>query len=206
MKDTIYIKGCKNTTVSTSHVRMGQIVKIHCANKQVLPALKAKEVCHMEKGESRVLITAYDIVEKIQESYPQMQVENLGETDFLITYEKEKKTSKWLQRFKESAVLVITFFGTAYSVMAFHNDVETSKLFAQIYYLFTGKISSGFTILEQTYCIGMGLGILLFFHPFGKGKEKGDPTPMEIEMQIYEEEIEKTLLQTLQGEEKADGK
>lgn len=59
-------------------------------------------------------------------------------------------------------VVLISFFGAAFSAMAFNNDVDTVTMFGQIYQLVTGRTSDGFTILEITYSIGLIVGILIF--------------------------------------------
>ena len=79
--------------------------------------------------------------------------------------------------------------------MTFNNDVDIPKLFAQIYQQFTGTPSSGFTVMEFSYSIGLGLGILLFFNHFGGRKITADPTPLEVEMRTYEDEIDTTLIE-----------
>ena len=53
-------------------------------------------------------------------------------------------------------------------MMAFNNDVDVDKLFGYIYYWMTGKQSSGFTILEVSYSVGITIGILVFFNHFWK--------------------------------------
>ena len=80
--------------------------------------------------------------------------------------------------------------------MSFNNDVDAPKLFAQIYELITGKLSNGFTILEFTYSIGLIIGILVFFNHFGKKRFSVDPTPIEVEMRLYENDIQTTLVET----------
>ena len=51
--------------------------------------------------------------------------------------------------------------------MTFNNDVDVGGLFAQIYTQVTGQTSGHFTVLEITYSIGIGLGVLFFFNHFG---------------------------------------
>lgn len=46
--------------------------------------------------------------------------------------------------------------------MTFNNDVDLPALFQQIYTQITGQASTGFTILEISYSIGIGLGVLFF--------------------------------------------
>ena len=50
-------------------------------------------------------------------------------------------------------------------------------------------------MLEISYSIGLGLGILVFFNHFLKWKMNADPTPLEVEMRTYEEDICKTLIE-----------
>lgn len=92
-------------------------------------------------------------------------------------------------------VVLISFFGAAFSAMAFNNDVDTVTMFGQIYQLVTGRTSDGFTILEITYSIGLIVGILIFFNHFGKSKVSVDPTPLEVEMRLYENDIQTTLIE-----------
>lgn len=86
--------------------------------------------------------------------------------------------------------------------MAFNNDVGVTKMFGQIYELLTGTKSNGFTILEFMYCIGIIIGILTFFNHFGKKRLSVDPTPMEVEMRLYENDIQTTLVETYSRKEK----
>ena len=86
---------------------------------------------------------------------------------------------------KTSQVVLISFMGAAFSIMAFNNDVGVTKMFSQIYELVTGTKSDGFTVLEFTYSIGIAIGILTFFNHFGKRRFSVDPTPIEVEMRLY---------------------
>ena len=44
---------------------------------------------------------------------------------------------------KTSQVVLISFMGAAFSIMAFNNDVGVTKMFSQIYELVTGTKSDG---------------------------------------------------------------
>lgn len=76
-----------------------------------------------------------------------------------------------------------------------NNDVDVSKLFGQIYELVIGKESNGFTILEIMYSVGLVVGIIIFFNHFGKKRFTVDPTPMEVQMRLYENDIQTTLVE-----------
>ena len=55
---------------------------------------------------------------------------------------------------------------------------------------------------EYINCIGIIIGILTFFNHFGKKRLSVDPTPMEVEMRLYENDIQTTLVETYSRKEK----
>ncbi len=201
-RNTIYIKGDQNTEVQCDKVALGDILEIECADRHVLAKVRSLRVVNFaEEKQQRLVLSVLKIVEKIHEEYPQAEVVNLGVPDLIITYEKEKQTSIFIERIKVALVCSITFFGSAFSIMTFNNDVEVSKLFSQIYEVVTGEAKTGLTILEISYSLGIAVGIIVFFNHFGKKRFSVDPTPIEVEMRTYENDIQTTLIQTYEREE-----
>ena len=80
--------------------------------------------------------------------------------------------------------------------MAFNNDVSTVKLFDQFYTLLTGQAPDGFTVLELTYSVGLSVGIIAFFNHIGGRRLSKEPTPIEVEMRLYEDDVNTTLIKT----------
>ena len=118
----------------------------------------------------------------------------MGEQDIIITYEEQKTPGIFMNILKTAIVMLLTFCGAAFSIMAFNNDVSVTTLFSQIYEYVTGTGSDGFTILEVSYSVGVTVGILVFFNHFGKRRFTVDPTPMEVQMRLYENDIQTTLV------------
>ena len=118
----------------------------------------------------------------------------MGVTDIIVTYEGEKNKHKTFEVIKVIMVVIVSFVGAAFAIMTFNNDSGTNTLFSQIYEMFMGKAKEGFSILELTYSIGLTVGILVFFNHFGKKRLTVDPTPIEIEMRLYEKDIQTTLI------------
>ena len=193
---TLYIKGERNVEVTKPDVYLKDIVMMECLDKNMLPKLQTLKVLKIqEKKEQRYVVSVLKIIACIHEKYPQVEVQNLGETDIIITYEKQQTPSYVWHICKVVVVAAIIFFGSAFSIMAFNNDVGGTELFGQIYELVMGKKSDGFTVLEITYSIGLTLGILIFFNHFGKKRFTVDPTPMEVQMRLYENDIQTTLVE-----------
>ena len=101
--------------------------------------------------------------------------------------------------------LTISHIGEPTFIITYQNEVDVGGLFSQIYTLVTGNVSSGFTILEISYSVGIGLGVLFFFNHFGKWKITEDPTPMEVEMRAYEEQVDQTILEMESRKENNSG-
>lgn len=147
------------------------------------------------------MLSILKIIECIHRQYPALEIQNMGETDIIVTYEEGRTPGAFVHGLKTAFVVVISFIGSAFSIMAFNNDVDTTKMFGQIYELLMGYPSDGFTILELTYCVGLIVGILLFFNHFGGKKFSADPTPMEVEMRLYENDIQTTLIENYSRKE-----
>lgn len=198
--ETVYIKADRNIEVTKPDVTLGDVLTMECSNPSVVPKLNTLKLLKFhhtdKKNQNRTAVSILDVIKIIHEQFPNMDVQNMGETDFIVTYEKQQTAGGMVHVVKVIAVLIITFIGASFSIMAFNNDVDTVKLFSQIYKLVTGQKSNGFTILELTYCIGLIIGILTFFNHFGKKKFTVDPTPMEVEMRLYENDIQTTLIET----------
>ena len=204
--ETVYIKADRNVEVTKPEVTLGDVLKIECSNPNMVPKLNTLKLLKFhhtdKKHQNRTAVSILRVIQCIHEQYPKIDVQNMGETDFIVTYEEQQTAGGAVHYMKAAVVVVISFIGAAFSIMAFNNDVDTTKMFSQIYELLTGNKSDGFTILELTYCIGLVIGILTFFNHFGKKKFSVDPTPMEVEMRLYENDIQSTLIETYSRKEK----
>lgn len=208
-KETVYLKADRNVEVAKQTVTLGDVLKIETVNPVLLAKLKAlrllkfpKESSDHPKKQARQAVSILKVIEQIHAEYPDVEIENLGESDFIVTYEEQKAAGGIWHYLKVAGVVAISFTGAAFSIMAFNNDVDTVKLFGQIYELLTGHPSDGFTVLELTYCIGLVIGILTFFNHFGKKRFSVDPTPMEVEMRLYENDLQTTLIENFSRKEK----
>ena len=123
-------------------VKLGDILSMECANPTVLPKLKTIKLLRFhgvdKKTQNRVAVSILKVIECIHAEYPEIEVQNLGEQDFIITYEEQQSVGGVWHILKTSQVVLISFMGAAFSIMAFNNDVGVTKMFSQIYELVTG--------------------------------------------------------------------
>ena len=200
-RETLYIKGGRNTEVAKPDVALGDILSMECPDKMTLAKLRAMKIMKFpEKGRGRRVLSVLKIISRIHEEFPELDVRNLGEADLIITYEEQKTPPRIWHLAKTAFAAAAVFFGAAFSIMAFNNDVDVTKLFGQIYELATGTQTDRFTVLEISYSAGVAAGILIFFNHFGKKRFTVDPTPMEVQMRLYENDIQTTLAENADRE------
>ena len=138
---------------------------------------------------------ALDVIEKLEEVDPSVSVTNVGKVEYIIDYQPPAPPRHLWQWTKTFFVCIICFCGAAFAIMTFNNDANVRDVFKELYRLVTGSEAQGTTILDLTYSIGLALGITVFFNHFAKWKLSTDPTPLEVEMRLYEDNISKTLIQ-----------
>lgn len=134
------------------------------------------------------------MIELIYKVENDVAIVSLGANDVVIEYIGNKTDRPAATSFKIVFVALICFFGTAFTIMAFHNDIDITRLFKAIYELFGQTYSKGVGPLELGYSIGLGVGIIVFYNHLGKRRITKDPTPLEVEMRIYEDDVNQTLI------------
>jgi stage V sporulation protein AA len=175
---------------------------MECTNTAALRQLKQKKIYTFpeppankkQKNEMQVF-SVLKIIELIHEEYPELTISNEGEKDFIVEYIPDPAKPIWLNALKTTILCVVIFFGAAFTIMAFNNDISVGDVFAKLYFQVTGQKSTGITELEVCYSIGLALGILIFFNHVGQKKITPDPTPIQVEMRKYEKDIDTTFIE-----------
>ncbi len=200
--ETVYLKIDRNVVVYKRNVTLGDIASVTSSNEAMARQLKQKKIYTFAEEPpgkktkiQREIFSILKIIELIHEDYPNAEIDNEGETDFIIEFEKDPFPCKWLTAAKATALCVIVFFGGAFTIMSFNNDIGVTELFGKFYWQVTGETSNGFTELEVSYCIGLAIGILVFFNHFGKKKLTPDPTPIQVQLRKYEEDADTTFIE-----------
>lgn len=192
MNETLYIKAEQMIRVTAPDVTLGDLGELWCSNPSVLAKSRSLRLMKM-KGE-RTVASIVDVVRTVEENIPQVTVENLGESDFVIEYKPVRHRVKIWEWLKFAAVWLVIFFGAAFAIATFNEDVSVTKVFEAIHQGLTGQERTGFTWLEGGYAVGLSAGILVFYDHLSKRKETSDPTPMDVEMRTYEKDLYTTMI------------
>ncbi len=168
MKHTVYVKLNQITEVSHRDVCLKDVAQVYCREKTVQNKCSVMKILTVEAGKARrYVISALDVVEGLEALDPSIGGSNTGEGDFIVA---------------------------AFAIMTFNNDVSITDVFGEIYKLVMGQEPQGLSLLEAGYSIGLSIGIVVFFNHVAAVKLNTDPTPLEVEMRLYEENICKTLI------------
>lgn len=206
--EIIYLKIDQNILVYDSSVTIGDVASVTSSNEAMVRRVKEKKICQfLEKAVQgkklpkiqRKVFSILKIVELIHEDYPNAEIRNEGEADFVLEY-KQGENSKAAEIVKTVVICVLIFFGGAFTIMSFNNDIDITNLFGKFYQQIAGKESSGITELEISYCIGLAVGILVFFNHVGRKKLTPDPTPVQVEMRKYEQDVDTTYIENASRE------
>lgn len=206
MGDVLYLKIGRNVQVNKKEVTLGDVAEMECANRDIVNKLKTVKLLKIpDDKHNRQIVSVIKVMEIILKECPSLQIDNLGETDFVVTYRVPKNIPKAYIFIKVALICAILFFGAAFSIMAFNEDAGVTDMFKKLYMLMTGTESDGFTVIEFSYSFGLAVGIVIFYNHFGKAKITKDPTPIEVEMRMYEEEINTVLVEAANRQDSCAG-
>ncbi|MCI8495641.1 MAG: stage V sporulation protein AA [Lachnospiraceae bacterium] len=199
--ETVYLKIEQNVLVRDPSVVLKDIAKITSTNRPLINKMKLMKVYtfHTPINQSKKkmqteVFSVLKIIEMIGQEFPNVEIQNIGEKDFVLEYQP-KEEAKWLLYLKTAILCVLIFFGSAFTIMTFNNDVGVGEVFMDYYQQVMGTESNGFTVLEICYSIGLFFGIMVFFNHVGRKKITHDPTPIQVEMRTYEKDVDATFIE-----------
>lgn len=192
---TVYLKCDRNVEVQSQDVFMTDVGSLRCQDSVTAAKLKALKVHHFRKEDTkRCVISTLRLVELMEKECPDISVQIVGEPDVLVEWIDVNRHKGWQQWMKAALVCLVSFFGTAFTIMAYHNDVGINDVFTEIYRMVMNREPQGLNTLEVSYSVGLAAGIILFFNHVGGRRITKDPTPIEVAMRNYEEDVDKTLI------------
>ncbi len=201
----IYIKPVKKVSLTEQKEVLIKHISDVIATADVADKVKEMSLIKLnglEKGKKQnYLISVTDIIKAIKKSYPDYSVVNLGEMDTVVEYAPvhsyDSPGVKWA---KITFVCLVLMTGSATAVMSFHTDAQIPTVFQNLYKIFFNVSVEKTPLISVPYSIGLAVGILVFFNHFAGKKITDDPTPLEVEMTIYETEVTDSVIDALDRE------
>lgn len=195
-KAVVYLKCSRSAQVIKPKVFLRDIASVYSSDEATL--VKCREIIvyqFLKPKETHAVLSVIHLISLIEKQCPEVSVVSVGESDVLVEYEAGGKPKAWLSFLKVFSVCAICFCGTAYTIMAFHNDIGVHNMFDHIYELIMGELPRGINVLEIAYSIGLGLGITVFFNHVGRIRLRKQPTPIEVSMKTYETDMDRAIIE-----------
>ena len=183
--NTLYLKIGKNIVVTDRRVTLGDVAKMECTDQAALRQIRQKKLYSFraeddkKKKNTLVVFSVLKVIELIHEDYPNLDISNEGESDFIVEAVKYPEKPVWMSCLKTVILCILMSVG---------------DVFAKFYQQITGMESNGITELEICYSIGLAVGIIVFFNHVGHKKITHDPTPIQIEMRKYETDLDTAFI------------
>lgn len=196
---TVYIKPYKKTTIyNKRNITIKDIAEI-TAPVSIENSLEKIQVLKIQENKKKnYVISIIDIIKAIHKEYPDIDVDNVGETHSIIEYSpNENKENGILTFLKVLSVCCILFAGGGIAIMTFHTDAALPDVLRQLYKMFTGIQTDQPYWIQVPYSIGIAVGIIVFFNHFSSKKITDDPTPIEVEMDTYEDSVEDCIIDSI---------
>ena len=188
-KSDLYIKLDEHVRTEKKDVPLSKVAGVYCQDEELKSQAEKVIVYSFQEGEKeKAVFSLIYIYKKIYECMgSNIQIHSVGASECLVDWIQEKRPSKLLGYVQVVLVGLVTFFGAAFTIMTYNADAGVPDVFRSLYEMFTGS-SGGNGVLELTYSIGIGIGVIVFFHHFEK-KGRKTPTAMEVQMNKYEKDV-----------------
>lgn len=186
----IYVQLKTRASVSKGRAITLNDVAFVIADRERDPVLKQMVLYEpKERDGNLILIDMMTVIPCIRTVYPDAEIEPIGEGRTIVqimgaTERKAPRQSLFV------VVWLLLFFGSALTIMNFHADVGMQEVQIRLIELLTGRRDEHPYLFQTAYSLGIGFGMVVFFNHLFKKKWNEEPTPLEVEMFLYQKSID----------------
>lgn len=188
MENLIYVRMRHRVQVRPNQVvKMKDIAKI-LGPDNLVKKLEETDLLTVTNEDNNIIIV--DLIQMINEIRGQnadVEIQAVGPAQTIIEVIYKKKKVSWSLF---AAVWLLLFIGAAITIMNFHVDVSMQTVHQNLFEIITGREDSKPLLIQIPYSIGLGLGMILFFNHFFKKRFNEEPSPLEVEMFNYQQDLD----------------
>lgn len=138
-----------------------------------------------------VVLDMMHVIREISSHFPNIEIQTLGPSTTIIEIVREKKRSSIVIF---CFVWLLLFIGSGLAILNFHEEVSMQAVHQKLYWMITGKKQAAPLLLQIPYSFGIGLGMVLFFNHIFKKRFNEEPSPLEIEMFNYQQDLDQYVM------------
>ncbi|WP_035507455.1 MULTISPECIES: stage V sporulation protein AA [Bacillaceae] len=180
MKQSIYVQ-------PQAKIRLEDVARVTGSkrHKSVLQKMVLHQVT--EDDQNIVVVDSFMLIEQVLEKFPDLEIELIGPNQCVVHVEKHKKQPSPLLI---SGIWILLFIGAAMAIMNFHYDVSMQEVQQKLHFMLTGEEVEHPLWIQVPYSIGLGIGMILFFNHWFQKRFNEEPSPMEVEIFNYQEDLD----------------
>lgn len=189
--DIVYLRLKKKVRVSPGRqLRLGDIAQV-LADESVMSIVQLPIYQSSLRDGNLVVIDVMDVIAQICRVHPALDVRSVGPAQTIVEMEVSRRipSTFWVMM-----IWLLLFVGAGLALMNFHEDVSMKSVHQRIYYLVTGEHQARPLILQIPYSLGVGAGMILFFNHLFKRRFNDEPSPLELEMFLYQENLNQYVI------------
>lgn len=173
-------------------ITMGDICQIYW-NGEREDAIKRMPIYQVKPADGNlIIIDIMQVIQRLRSAYPEVELEIQGSPQIIVEVQNPKKSANLVL---VTLVWILLFVGSGLAIMNFHTDVSMMQVHQRIFYLITGQESKQPLWLQIPYSIGIGMGMILFFNHIFKKKINEEPSPLEVELFMYQQSLDQYYIQ-----------
>ena len=204
---TVYVRAYKRKTLDgKTYATIGDLADI-AAPPEVKVCIDSRHIFDGpdKENKGKYIITISNLINEIWKEYPKADVQSVGDPDIVIDYlPKSIRQNSIIEWIKVIGVCIIVFAGATIAIMTYNTDVSLAKTFIIINRIFTGEEVNQPYLLTIPYSLGIASGIIIFFNHIGFKKITDDPTPMQVEMENYERDVEDCEIKSITNKRRGE--
>lgn len=191
-EDTIYLRMRLRVQATPD-----SIIKIEDIAQVIGPEYTVNQIRNLslyqisQSDKNIVVIDLMHIINTIQSFNSAIDIQTIGpmQTIIDVIYKQKKPTIGFIV-----LVWLLLFIGSAIAIMNFHEDVSMLQVHQKLYYIITGENLNKPLLLQIPYSIGLGIGMILFFNHLFKKRLNEEPSPLEVEMFKYQQDLDQYVI------------
>ncbi len=202
----IYIKPVKKASIiKKRNVIIQDIAEIYAPSNLKTKISSINVMTIPDETKKNYLLSSIDVIKAISKEVPNSTVNIVGEIDTIIQYQPKQPTDNKVWTWaKVLFIVLILFAGSVTAIMSFHTDAQIPQVLENYYKIFFGQESERPLIIEIPYSIGLAAGIIVFYNHIFKWNFTDDPTPLEVEMTVYESDVDDCMIDSLSGPQRSN--
>lgn len=188
LENTIYLRMRNRVQARLQEqVHLEDIAQI-IAPETILPTLQRLIVHQVtEQDKNIIVIDIMEVIQQISTIEKDIDIQTIGaaQTIIEVTFKDKGVSFPFFL-----LIWFLLFFGSAMTIMNFHDDVSMKIVQEKLYTIITGIKDPNPLLFQIPYSIGLGLGMILFFNHVFRKRINEEPSPLEVEIFNYQQDLD----------------